>query len=73
MNKQDFLSALRKGLQGLPKEDAEERTGSVTGTILTEKVFLAKSGTGRVSVPQTVSGGICEIVTGTGGIEIGLP
>ena len=45
-------------------------TGAVTGTLLTEKVFLTKTSTGKVSVPQSVSGGKCEITTSTGDIKI---
>ncbi len=45
-------------------------TGTVTGTILTPKIFRAKSDTGRVTVPHTTTGGICEIETDTGTINI---
>ena len=45
-------------------------TGDVTGTLLSEKVFLAQSDTGRVDVPGTVTGGRCEITTDTGDIRI---
>lgn len=45
-------------------------TGDVTGTLLTGKVFITATGTGRVDVPQTTTGGRCEIVTGTGDIRI---
>lgn len=45
-------------------------TGSVKGTFLTEKVISAKSGTGRVKVPNSTSGGKCEIKTSTGDIKI---
>ena len=45
-------------------------TGDVTGTLLTDKVFITATGTGRVDVPQTTTGGRCEIVTGTGDIRI---
>ena len=48
----------------------ETTTGDVTGSILTPKVFIAKSGTGDVDVPRTTSGGMCEIKTGTGDIRI---
>ena len=47
-------------------------TGSVTGTLLSEKVFIVRTSTGRISVPDTVSGGRCEITTSTGRIEIKL-
>ena len=47
-------------------------TGSVTGTLLSEKVFLAKTGTGTVKVPNSTAGGRCEIITGTGAIRLEL-
>ena len=47
-------------------------TGDVTGTLLSEKVFLTQTDTGRVDVPKTVSGGKCEITTGTGDIQISV-
>ncbi len=48
-------------------------TGHVTGTLLTPKVFVTETGTGRIRVPKTASGGKCEITTGTGNIEIEIP
>ncbi len=45
-------------------------TGDVTGSLLTDKVFLAQSSTGDVDVPKTTVGGKCEIKTGTGDIII---
>lgn len=47
-------------------------TGSITGTLLSEKIFIAKSNTGSVNVPKTVSGGKCEISTNTGSIKIDI-
>jgi DUF4097 and DUF4098 domain-containing protein YvlB len=47
-------------------------TGSVTGSLLSEKVFIARTDTGRVDVPRTVTGGRCEITTDTGDIRITL-
>lgn len=47
-------------------------TGDVTGTLLSEKVFVAKTSTGRVVVPETTSGGTCRIQTSTGDIRITL-
>jgi DUF4097 and DUF4098 domain-containing protein YvlB len=47
-------------------------TGSITGTLLTEKVFQAKSTTGRVDVPNTITGGRCAASTTTGNIEISI-
>ena len=45
-------------------------TGSVKGHLLSEKVFITNTHTGRVNVPKTVNGGRCEITTDTGNIEI---
>lgn len=45
-------------------------TGDVTGTLLSEKVFITETSTGRISVPKTTSGGKCEITTSTGDIKI---
>ena len=45
-------------------------TGNVTGSVLSGKIFVAASDTGRVRVPESIDGGRCEIVTGTGNIEI---
>ncbi|MBP5165941.1 MAG: DUF4097 family beta strand repeat protein, partial [Oscillospiraceae bacterium] len=47
-------------------------TGSVTGTLRTEKVFIAKASAGKADVPDTSAGGRCEITTSTGNIHIGL-
>ncbi len=47
-------------------------TGDVSGTLLSEKVFIPRSKTGRVDVPKTVNGGRCEINTDTGDIRIGF-
>lgn len=47
-------------------------TGDVTGTLLTEKVFIASSNTGDVEHPKTANGGRCEITTGTGDIDINI-
>ncbi len=45
-------------------------TGNVSGTLLTPKVFTAKSNTGKVNVPSTATGGSCSITTVTGDIDI---
>lgn len=45
-------------------------TGDVTGNLLTDKVFIAQTDTGKVDVPKTVTGGKCEITTSTGDINI---
>ncbi len=46
----------------------ETDTGDVRGSLLTEKVFVANSNTGRVTVPETISGGKCKVSTDTGDI-----
>ncbi len=48
-------------------------TGDVTGTLLSEKVFITETNTGSVNVPKTVTGGKCEIKTSTGDIQIDIP
>ena len=45
-------------------------TGDVKGTLLTDKIFVAGTDTGDISVPGSVNGGKCEIVTDTGDIEM---
>ena len=53
--------------------DITTDTGDVTGSLLSEKVFIARSDTGRVEVPETTAGGKCKIVTDTGDIVIAVP
>lgn len=45
-------------------------TGDVKGTILTSKIFVTSTSTGRVDVPDTTTGGLCKIKTKTGNIII---
>ncbi|MBR6513524.1 MAG: DUF4097 family beta strand repeat protein [Clostridia bacterium] len=52
--------------------DIKTVTGSVKGSLLTEKVFIAKSDTGRIRVPESITGGKCKIETDTGNIKITL-
>ena len=47
-------------------------TGDVAGTLLSEKVFITKTSTGKVQVPSSASGGKCEISTSTGDIKISI-
>ena len=47
-------------------------TGSVTGSLLSEKVFITDTDTGKVDVPKTITGGRCEITTDTGNIIISV-
>lgn len=45
-------------------------TGDVEGSLLTEKVFVVNTTTGDINVPQGSGGGICEIKTTTGDVDI---
>ncbi len=45
-------------------------TGDVSGSLLTEKVFITETDTGSIKVPNSISGGRCEITTDTGDINI---
>lgn len=47
-------------------------TGDVRGTLLTDKIFLTQTDTGSVDVPNTTTGGKCEIHTDTGDIKISI-
>lgn len=47
-------------------------TGDILGTIRTEKVFVASSSTGDVSVPSGTAGGRCEASTSTGVIRLNI-
>ncbi len=49
---------------------AKTVTGTVRGTLRSEKIFVTATKTGSVSVPGTASGGVCEITTSTGDIKI---
>lgn len=50
----------------------ETDTGDITGTLLTDKIFIAETDTGRVDVPKTTTGGKCELDTDTGDIKISV-
>ena len=45
-------------------------TGDVSGTLLSDKVFITQTNTGKINVPETLSGGSCKITTDTGDIRI---
>ncbi|MGN1048779.1 MAG: DUF4097 family beta strand repeat-containing protein [Eubacteriales bacterium] len=47
-------------------------SGDVSGTLLTEKIFIAESVSGNISVPYSGTGGKCEIKTTSGNIKITL-
>ncbi len=59
MKKKIFISKLNYKLSSLPNREVNERTG-----------FIAESSTGKLDVPKTTSGGICEIKANTGDIVI---
>lgn len=55
--------------------DAEEiyvttDTGSVHGTLLTNKIFQVRTSTGKIDVPEFWEGGKCKITTTTGDVKI---
>ncbi len=45
-------------------------TGDVEGSLLSDKIFTAKSSVGDIDLPNTASGGKCEINVTTGDIHI---
>ena len=47
-------------------------TGDVKGSLLSDKVFITDTDTGRVDVPETITGGKCKITTDTGDIKISI-
>lgn len=60
------------GFKGCDAADIKVKTstGDVTGTLLSDKIFVTDTSTGDVKVPQTSSDGRCEISTSTGDILI---
>ncbi len=48
----------------------ETDTGDVSGSFSSDKIFYPQSDTGRIEVPKSTSGGLCEITTDTGDIEL---
>lgn len=47
-------------------------TGSVSGTLFSEKTFITRTSTGRVRVPETTASGICRVTTSTGNITFSV-
>lgn len=45
-------------------------TGDVKGSLLSDKIFIVQTSTGKIKVPETLSGGKCKIVTSTGDVSI---
>jgi len=50
--------------------EVKTNTGSVTGSLLTDKVFSVETRTGDIDVPNTSAGGTCKVETGTGDIRL---
>lgn len=50
--------------------DVKTDTGDITGTLLSDKVFITKTLIGVIDVPKSTAGGECEITTDTGDIKI---
>ncbi len=50
----------------------ETDTGDVRGSLLSEKIFAVKTDTGKIDVPNSISGGRCEIETDTGDVKISI-
>ena len=45
-------------------------TGNIKGSLLSDKVFITKTDTGSIKVPDSTTGGRCELTTDTGDIKI---
>jgi DUF4097 and DUF4098 domain-containing protein YvlB len=52
--------------------DVETDTGDIEGSLLTDKIFITRTDTGRVRVPDSAGGGRCELTTDTGDIRISI-
>ena len=72
--------SIRRGTGDVTFEDcdageilAKTGTGKITGTLLSDKIFVTHTDTGSVRVPSTGSGGRCELTTDTGNIKIEIP
>ncbi|MGN1001850.1 MAG: DUF4097 family beta strand repeat-containing protein, partial [Oscillospiraceae bacterium] len=48
----------------------ESTSGSVKGTLLSDKIFTADSTSGSINLPRSAAGGECEITTTSGSIDI---
>jgi DUF4097 and DUF4098 domain-containing protein YvlB len=48
----------------------ETSSGDVEGTLLSDKVFITKTSSGDVNVPESTTGGKCKITTSSGDISI---
>ena len=50
--------------------DVDTDTGHVKGSFLSDKIFYTKTDTGKVTVPHSTKGDICEVETDTGNINL---
>ena len=50
----------------------ETSTGDVKGTLLTSKIFYVHTDTGKVNVPTSTEGGLCEVTTDTGDVSFSI-
>lgn len=50
--------------------EIETNTGDISGSLRSEKIFIVRSDTGRIEVPETLTGGKCKIISDTGNIDI---
>lgn len=48
----------------------ETSTGDVDGSLLTDKIFIVSTATGKIDVPESLEGGKCKITTSTGDVKL---
>ena len=48
----------------------KSKSGDITGTLQSEKIFITSSKSGRVEVPESLSGGKCKATTDSGNIRL---
>ena len=68
----DFLPSEDGRCRVVCYEQEKTYTGDVEGSVLTDKVFIVRTDTGRIDVPKSITGGRCEITTETGNIKISV-
>ena len=73
--KNDFIAEATSGTVYLDLCDAANlsintKSGSVRGTLLSEKIFFTNTKSGKVSVPDSLTGGKCEVSTASGSINL---
>ena len=73
--KRQFFIKRSTGGVRLDKSDGGEiiiktSTGDIKGSLLSDKVFITNADTGSVNVPETTTGGKCQLTTDTGDIRI---